>query len=209
MCVTRREPSTRRRELDDQVESARDLLPDRCERHVDAGCEHKRLQAVQALARRVRVDRGERALVTGVHRLEHVHRLRASDLADDDAVGPHAQRVPDELADAHLALALDVRRAGLEADDVPLLEPELGRVLDRDDPLATRHERGQVVEQRRLARRRSRPRSGCSSCRGRTRRGTQPPSRSGCPCGSGRSSSAPRGRTCGWSATARRAPAAG
>ena len=42
----------------------------------------------------------ERALVAGVHGLEHVERLGAADLAHDDAVGPHAQRVADELADA-------------------------------------------------------------------------------------------------------------
>ena len=49
--------------------------------------------------------------------------------------GPHAERVADEVADAHLALALDVRRPRLERDDVPLEQPELGRVLDGDDPL--------------------------------------------------------------------------
>ncbi len=73
-----------------------------------------------------------------VHRLEHVERLRAADLADDDAVGAHAQCVAHELADADLALALDVRRARLERDHVLLLELELGRVLDRDDALVAR-----------------------------------------------------------------------
>ena len=76
---------------------------------------------------------------------------RAADLADDDAVGAHAQRVAHEVADRDLALALDVRRPGLERDDVRLLEPQLGVVLDGDDPLAGRHRRRQRVEQRRLA----------------------------------------------------------
>ena len=40
---------------------------------------------------RVGVDRRQRAVVARVHRLEHVQRLGAADLADDDAVGPHAQ----------------------------------------------------------------------------------------------------------------------
>ena len=39
------------------------------------------------------------------------------------------------------ALALDVRRAGLEADDVRLLQLQLGRVLDRDDALVVGDER--------------------------------------------------------------------
>ena len=54
----------------------------------------------ERVARRVRVDRRQRALVARVHRLEHVERLGAADLADDDAVGPHAQCVPHEVADA-------------------------------------------------------------------------------------------------------------
>ena len=39
---------------------------------------------------RVGVDRRHGALVTGVHRLEHVHGLSTADLADDDAVGAHS-----------------------------------------------------------------------------------------------------------------------
>ena len=52
----------------------------------------------------------------------------------------------------NLALALDVRRARLERDDVALLELELGRVLDRHDALVAGHEARERVEQRRLAR---------------------------------------------------------
>ena len=51
-----------------------------------------------------------------------------------------------------LAAALDVGRPLLERDDVPLAELQLGRVLDRDDPLVARDERRQDVQQRRLAR---------------------------------------------------------
>ena len=60
----------------------------------------------------VGVDRGDRAVVAGVHGLEHVEGLAGTALADDDAVGPHAEGVLDEVADGDLALALDVRRAG-------------------------------------------------------------------------------------------------
>ena len=76
--------------------------------------------------------------MAGVHRLEHVERLGAANLADDDPVGPHAQRVPDEVADRDLALALDVLRPRLEPQDVALIELQLGCVLDRDDPVASR-----------------------------------------------------------------------
>ncbi len=97
------------------------------------------------------MDRRERAFVAGVHRLQHVDRLGAANLADDDPVGAHAKRVPYELPNPHLALAFDVRRAGLERDDMLLLQLQLGRVLDRDDALVVRDEAGQDVQQRRLA----------------------------------------------------------
>ena len=77
----------------------------------------------------------QRAVVARVHRLQHVEGLAAAALADDDAVGPHAQRVLDQVALQDLALALDVRRTRLEADPVLVLDLQLGGVLDGDDPL--------------------------------------------------------------------------
>ena len=81
------------------------------------------------------MDRGERAVVAGVHGLEHVQRLGAADLADDDAVGPHAQGVANQVADGDLALSLDVGRPGLEPDHVLLVELQLDGILDGDDAL--------------------------------------------------------------------------
>ena len=87
-------------DVDDQVERRGDLLADRLHRQVEAGHQHHHLEPVQRVARRVGVDRRQRAVVAGVHGLEHVERLGAADLADDDAVGPHAQRVAHQVADA-------------------------------------------------------------------------------------------------------------
>ena len=97
------------------------------------------------------MHRRERAVVAGVHGLEHVQRLGATDLTDDDAVGPHAQGVADEIADGDLALALDVGRARLQADDVVLVQLQLDGVLDGDDALVVGHEARQHVEHRGLA----------------------------------------------------------
>jgi hypothetical protein len=47
--------------------------------------------------------------VAGVHGLQHVEGLAATALADDDPIGPHTQGVAHQIADGHLALALDVR----------------------------------------------------------------------------------------------------
>ena len=90
---------------------------------------------------RVRVAGAHAAVVAGVHGLQHVERLAAAALADDDAVGAHAQGVADELADRDRALALDVRRPRLERDDVLLAELQLGGVLDGHDPLVVGDER--------------------------------------------------------------------
>ena len=87
-------------DLHDHVEGRRDLLADRLERQLDAAGQDERLDARERVARRVGVDRRERAVMARVHGLEHVDRLGATTLADDDAVGPHTQAVPDQVADA-------------------------------------------------------------------------------------------------------------
>ena len=95
--------------LDDQVDRRGDLLADGADRQVDAGHEDHRLEPRQHVARAVGVAGRHRAVVAGVHGLEHVQRLAGAALPDDDPVGPHAERVADELADRDRALALDVR----------------------------------------------------------------------------------------------------
>ena len=85
-----------------QVDGRGDLLADGPDRQVDAGHEHHGLEADERVARAVGVDRGQRAVVAGVHGLEHVEGLAAAALADDDAVGPHAQGVAHEVADGDL-----------------------------------------------------------------------------------------------------------
>ena len=86
------------------------------------------------------MQRGQRSVVARVHRLQHVERLGAAALAHHDPVGPHAQGVRHQVADRHLAGSLGVARARLQAHDMGMLQkPQLGRVLDRDDPLALRN----------------------------------------------------------------------
>ena len=97
------------------------------------------------------MQRRDRSLVAGVHRLQHVEALGATNLTDDDPVGTHAQRVADEIADRDLAAALDIRRSRLEPHDMVLLQLQLDGVLDRDDPLVARDERREHIEKRRLA----------------------------------------------------------
>ena len=79
-----------------------------------------------------------RAVVAGVHGLQHVQRLLAAHLAEDDAVGTHTQGVDDQLALPDGALAFDVGRAALQARHVLLLDLQFGGVFDGDDALAAR-----------------------------------------------------------------------
>src|SRR4051812_46172201 len=103
--------TTKTRLLDDQVNRRSDRLADGARREVLTCLEDQRLQTHQALARVVGVDRRHRAIVSGVHGLEHVQRLSPTTLADDDPVGTHTETALHELADGHRALAFDVGRA--------------------------------------------------------------------------------------------------
>src|SRR5271166_2162373 len=118
----------------DQVERARDVHSDRPQRQVEISHYHHVFQAVERVARRVGVNRRHRAVMPGVHRLEHVECLGAPHLADDNAVRPHAQRITDELALRDVAGAFDVGWARLHLNDMRLLKAQFDGVLDRDHP---------------------------------------------------------------------------
>ena len=84
--VILREPSRRR-----DCWTINWIAPDICSRttrigEIDPAHQRHRFDSADRVARRVRVQRGERAVVAGVHRLEHVQRLAAAALADDDPV---------------------------------------------------------------------------------------------------------------------------
>jgi hypothetical protein len=138
-------------QLDHHVEGRGDLSAHGAGRQVHAGHADHLLQPAERVARRVGVDGGHRAFVTRVHRLQHVEGLARAHLTDDDPVRPHPQRVLDQLALRHLAPALDVGRPRLHARHVDLLELQLGRVLDRHDPLAPVDEGRHGVQQGRLS----------------------------------------------------------
>jgi hypothetical protein len=57
------------------------------------------------------MGRRQRAVVSGVHGLEHVERLATADLADDDPVGAHPKGVPDQVPIGDLSSTLDVWRS--------------------------------------------------------------------------------------------------
>ena len=132
--------------LDDQVDRAGDLLADGADRKVHAGHQDHGLETRERVARGVGVQGRDRAVVAGVHGLEHVERRGVTDLTDDDPVGTHAEGVLDQVADGDRALALDVGRARLEPEHVVLAQPQLGGVLDGHDALVVGDEGRQHVE---------------------------------------------------------------
>src|SRR5208283_670180 len=90
--------------------------------------------------------------MAGRHRLQHGEYFVAADLADDYAVRPHTQRVPDQVALGDLTLAFDVGRPRFEPDHVRLLEAQFGRVFNRHNSLVGRHEQRHAVKQGRFTR---------------------------------------------------------
>ncbi len=74
-------------------------------------------------------------LVPGVHRRQKIGDLRAAHLPDDQAVGPHAQRLTHQGLQVHLPGTLHVRRAGLQPHHVRMPRTQLAGVLDEHDPL--------------------------------------------------------------------------
>ena len=84
--------------------------------------------------------------------MEHVQGLGTAALADDDAVGTHAEGRPQKLPLVDAALFVEVRRAGFELDHVALLQLEFGGVLNGDDPFLLRDEAGEGVQRGRFTR---------------------------------------------------------
>lgn len=103
--------------LNDQIECFGDLLFDHFYGKIDAVAHHGG-QAADRLFRRVGMERGERAIVSGIHGLQHIERFAAAAFTHHDPVGAHAECIDDEVFDRHLAEAFDVLRSCFKADHV-------------------------------------------------------------------------------------------
>ena len=91
------------------------------------------------------------SIMACVHRLQHINRFAAADLADDDAIGPHPKRGPNQLPDRDLTLALHIRIARFKTDEIiQMKQSQFRRILDGDDPFILGDAAGQRIQQRRL-----------------------------------------------------------
>ena len=110
---------------------------------VDGGAvgtgDRERGEAVDGIRRRRGVHRRHRAVVAGPEGPHHVGCLGAADLTDHDAVRSQTQGDPHEVAEVRPPHPSRPTRAGLQADDAPTGEAQLGDVLT-----AVARERAQV-----------------------------------------------------------------
>ncbi len=123
-------------------------------------------QTRNRIARAVGVHRRQRAVMTGIHGLQHIQSFLAANLADDNAVGAHPQRVDQELPLHHRALALNVRGPALQTDHVALLHLQFGRVFDGHNSFFVGDVSRQHVQEGRFSGA-VRPKSQCSGGLGR------------------------------------------
>src|SRR5439155_11033418 len=113
------------RDLNHDMDGGCNLLAYGALGNVQVGHGKHAFKASERIARGVRVHRCEGALVASIHGLQHVEGLFAADLADDDAIRPHAQAVDDKLPLTHCTAALNIWGACLQPYYVLLLELQL------------------------------------------------------------------------------------
>ncbi len=140
-------------QMDDHAHRARGERGHRAEGQ--AGQSTERGKAGRHVGGTVRVHRGGAALMAGVQSDEQLDHLGAAELADDQPVRTHPQRLTHQLAQRDGARAFDVGGAGHQPHRVRVVEHDLGGVLDDHEPLGRRHQPEQRTEQRRLARTRA------------------------------------------------------
>nr|CAI0341086.1 hypothetical protein SHINE37_60054 [Rhizobiaceae bacterium] len=107
-------------------------------------------QAVIGVACGIRVDRGQRARMSGVNGLEEGKRLFAAKLAEHHPIRPHPERRFQQLLWRHLRPPLVTLRCE-QGNGVRRRRSQLARVLDRHDALLARNLLQKRVEEGGLA----------------------------------------------------------
>ena len=105
-----------------------------------------------------------------VHRLKHIERLGAADLAQNDAIRTHAKRIAHKIALGNLTPPFQVWRPCFQLHHMPLLKLQFGRVLNGDDAFRRRDHPAHCIQKGGLAGTGAAAASGRCSCAGSARR---------------------------------------
>ena len=89
----------------------------------------------------------QRAVVTRVHRLQHIQGFRSAAFADHDALRTHAQCVANQFTNRHLRTAVSAGFLGFQRNHMVLRQFQFGRVLNGHDPLIRPDATGQDIQQ--------------------------------------------------------------
>ena len=153
MLTTLREPSRMR-----SWWTIRSIAEEICSRMARTGSSMPAISII--VSRRESVSRGllewsggHRAVMAGVHGLQHVQRLHRRGISPTMMrSGRMRSAVDHQVANGDFAASFNIGRARFQRDHVLLAQLQFGRIFDRDDALICWDEAGEDVEQRRLAR---------------------------------------------------------
>ena len=82
------------------------------------------------------MQRPRSAVMPGVQGRKEFAQFRPATLAEHESIGPHPQGFAHQAFEPDPADPLEIGLPCLERDEVRMLDPQLVRLLDRDDPLA-------------------------------------------------------------------------
>ena len=132
--------------MDDEVQGRRNLVPDSPYRQVQTAHEHHGFQTGQYIPRAIGMGSGERAVMAGVHGLQHVQRFAAADFADDNPVRTHTEGVLHQIPDGDLPFSFNVRRPSFQCHHVGLLQTKFCRIFDGHDTFIVGNERRNDIQ---------------------------------------------------------------
>ena len=123
-------------DMDDEIDGGCHIVSEYAQRHIDAAHGEHGFKAMKSIARAVGVEGGHGSLVTSVHRLHHVERFCPAALANDDAIGAHAQRIAEQVAGRHYSDAFHIGSACFKPHYMCTFKTQLGGIFNGDDALA-------------------------------------------------------------------------
>lgn len=115
------------------------------------GQQGQELKPPQGIPRGIGMEGGQSALMARIQGLEEIQHFLPPAFAEEDSIGAHPQGLPEEVSNGDFAAPVGVRGTCQETNEMRMSGPDLGGVLECDDPLMIRNEAQEIGEQGRLA----------------------------------------------------------